>query len=217
MTPLFDMSKLRAAVPQHVVERALALIDPKPDQSEACAEEVRTHVALLRMVATDLASVPKPYAVKLALDEKRKIGAALRRLQAVIRSDAFAVDLLFKTSGMTVEAQQTFLAQLERLADAAEFASQALVVRRPSRHEWNNTKVITARYADKLLRAFGTRRPTKSAGIALASLLYEEATGKESGEFSTYFRDLDRIKPEFVLKGFIFEAPCMPSALWFWE
>jgi hypothetical protein len=200
MTPLFDMSKLRAAVPQHVVERALALIEPKPDQREACAEEVCTHVALLHMVVTDLANAPQPPAMKAVVHDK--IEPVLRKLQAALakhptHSHAFAVDLLF-------------LAQLDRLIDAAKFVPQALVAPKPSRYKWDDAKGVAAKYADTLLRRFSAQRPTKYPGgafYALASVLYEGATGERDVDLEKYCRQLGRIRGGHVLRGLTFKAP----------
>ncbi len=208
----FDLPKLRAAVPQGVVDRALALIEPKADQRDACALQVRTHVALLRTVAAESANAPQPHVMKEVIDQK--IEPALRRLQIHLDpkrpapSHAFAVDLLFRMSGVE---QRAFVAAIKRLIDAADSSRKALVVPKPSRFKWDDVKALAAKYADTLVRAFGARPPTKYAGgrfYALAALLYEAATGRQedAGHFAQYCRQLGRIRGGIILKGLTLKA-----------
>jgi hypothetical protein len=209
-------------LPPDIIERALRLIKPKPEQKAACAM-ITERVALLRRVHLELSAIPSPGELK---EQFKDIAADLRRIKQLLEPSTHAPALLWKTAfGHADSADdetglpknlpaKAFLDELDWLIETAEFLHGAIGVR-PGSHRWDNVKAVTAKLAAKLLMAFGAGPLTKTRGGAyyrLATLLYKGVTGTdvEVGAMEQYCRDVldkaderggGRIEPSLVVQA----------------
>jgi hypothetical protein len=182
-----------------IIERALSLIKPKPEQRAACATAIGQRDELLRRIHLVLGAIPSPGDLKKRL---KKIGGDLRRTRRLLDEPSGCVAAVVGPD---------FLGEFDRLIDSAQFYHDAIAVRHGSRR-WDNVKAIAARYANELLRSFGSAPPTKTPDgpfYNLASLLYEGATAKVGVDLEQYCRDVldnvnelggSRIEPSIVVR-----------------
>jgi hypothetical protein len=202
-----------------IIDRALKLIAPKPEQKETCVAMIEEHVAVLGRAYLAQGAGPSPGKLK---KQFKDIAADLRRIKQSLESSTYAPALLWKTAcGDADSADESgqaknlpakaFLGELDRLIAAAEFLHGAIVVR-PGARRWDNVKAVTASLAAKLLTTFSARPLlTASRGGAfyrLATLLYEAVTG-EVVSLEQYCRDVldkadepggGRIEPSIVVR-----------------
>lgn len=178
---------------EEIVHRALELIQPPPDRRESCRTEIGARVDLLRSVHHYLGNLPSPGQLR---EELGDIVRALKKARATLR------DVTPASRSLTfLGSPDEFDAELGRLIRNAEFHREAVHVPSGGR-TWDGTKTQAARYADELLRSFGTRPPAKTIGGALYSLaavLYEGGTGIPDASLEAYCRDLDRVEPSIVV------------------
>jgi hypothetical protein len=185
-------------LPPDIIDRALALIKPKPEHKAACVTAIRQRVEWLSRVHLDLGAIPSARDLKKRL---KKIGDDLRRTKRLVE----------QSSCVAAVVGTAFLGDFDRLIDSAQFYHDAIVVRRGS-PRWDNVKAIAARYANELLRSFGSALPTKTPDgpfYNLASLLCEGATAKVGVDLEQYCRDVldnvnelggGRIEPSIVVR-----------------
>jgi hypothetical protein len=184
---------------------ALQLIDPRPEQWDACAATITQRIKLLRDAHHFLEEIPSPGHLK---KELKAIGRDLKRTRAALQKySAISKAMIFEKDEAK---QKAFLGDLDWLIVSAQFYHDALVVRH-GRRPWDNIKAVTAKFAFELLTTFGAKEPTKTAArdggvfLRLAALLYKGITGKNA-DLGRYCGDaLDhagdgRIEPNIVVR-----------------
>jgi hypothetical protein len=185
---------------------ALLLINPRPEQKDACAAKITPRIELLRGVHRDLKALPSPGNQKIELEG---IGRDLERIRIALgQYSESTTDLIF---GKDAVKKKVFLAELDALIDSAKLYRDAVVVRH-GRQPWDNIKAVTAKFAFELLTTFSAKKPTKTAikdggaFLGLARLLYEGVTGMKNADLGRYCRDVRdhagdvRIEPELVVQ-----------------
>jgi hypothetical protein len=178
-----------------IVDRALDLINPKPEQETACAAATEARLQLLRDCIELHRNLPSPGDLKKELSGIRR--DLTKAKKAISSYSPAARAMIFKKDAV---AEQQFFDSLDRLAADTQFFRASLVVR-PGGHRWDNRKVMAARYGADLLRSYSTEPFTKTGKACreLAELLWEGASGKVE-DLAQYCREPDRIDPPLVVK-----------------
>jgi hypothetical protein len=184
-----------------VIERALELIKPKPEQRAACAGDVKDRVQMLMFLHRTCRNVPSPGTLRNEFNEiadfLKNFRRGFNKFSAISRAMIFWKD---------PKREEAFFKELDQRINAAQLNHDWLIVP-PGGHRWNDTAAMAAKYAEELLRQFSAKPPTKTKGGAfyqLASLLYEAATGKKNVALEQYCRvqldDPDRFGPGIRLR-----------------
>jgi hypothetical protein len=183
------------------IDRALGLIDPRPEKRQRCRELLIKEV---NAITADPGALPSPKILKAELATAAKsLQSALRAIKKLprTRQRVLLVPLppvqggsslisLLQASKRTEVRLERFLDQLDYAAAVADKQAKSISVPRTGGRP-NYQKQAAAEWALILLAAFSRRRPTLTAGgvfFELANTIYEAATDKRDVDLSRQCR-----------------------------
>jgi hypothetical protein len=185
---------------EEIVERALQLIGPLPNQIEACRHSINTWIAVIG----GFRGRKERSSGEINYDIEKLLGA-LRRTKA-------ALNKLFKAgSGLHLpmttfdgsDIVRSILANTQYKSEWTDFYNLVSKKITLLERRYNSArkggpvsdpaKLISALHSFDLLMDFGRKRPTKTSGgvfYELASLLYEGAIGVQNANLERYCRKI---------------------------
>jgi hypothetical protein len=195
-----------------ILDAAVKLIDPPEDSVEMFRAKVRTCIETTRNVHQTTANLPLPgemrdlaVAYTNALKRVRRAAGAVRSFS---RSDDFIAALDREILRVHMDARDCLVVRdgarpRDTVADLAAFMARDLIDPDPYRHPENRGKdlpVIECSWRRPAMLSYG------GLWLELAALIYKGATGKKAPDMMKYCREVDGLKPRYVVR-LPFKAP----------
>jgi hypothetical protein len=202
-----------------ILDAAVELIDPPEDSVEAFRAQLTACIDLARHVHKATANLPLPGEMKAlavaytnALKRARRAAGAMKPVyqsgERAAQFQDFIAALDCEILRVHMEARDCLVVRdgarpRNTVADLAAFMARNLIDPDPYRHPENRGK-------DLPVIECSWRRPAKlSYGglwLELAAKIYKGATGKKAPDMMKYCREVDDLKPRYVVR-LPFKAP----------
>jgi hypothetical protein len=177
-----------------------------PDSVEAFRAQLSTCIDIARRCYHQDANLPLPGEMKAlaitylnALKRAKRVAGAVRSFS---RSDDFVAALDREIHRVHMEARDCLVVKAgarprDSVADLAAMMARNLIDPDPYRHPENRDKILPAidcPWRQSAMLTYG------GAWLRLAALIYKGAIGKDAPDMMKYCREVDDLKPRYVVR-----------------